>query len=181
MSGENIKLTRPLCHELWKMVLSIKFLFFYTLPHVEKTLSTTECSSGYRSHMKVGAISTFISSHQLCLVKISSWHARFAMSYGLWCLAFYSPILSHTLKKYEVPLNVARVTGHIWRCKLFQQLVHAISYVWWKFQVDIPPTFPWVMQEGAPPNISTSEINVAMVTGHIRRWKLFHMLVHLPS
>ena len=46
MSGENIKLTRPLCHVLWKMVLSV--LFSYTILDMEKTLSTTECSSGYR-------------------------------------------------------------------------------------------------------------------------------------
>ena len=34
MSGENIKLTRSLSHELWKMVFSI--LFSYTLPYMEK-------------------------------------------------------------------------------------------------------------------------------------------------
>ena len=33
MFGENIKLTRLLCHELWKMVLSI--LFSYTIPYME--------------------------------------------------------------------------------------------------------------------------------------------------
>ena len=42
MSGEIIKLTRPLCHELTKLVLSI--LFSYTLPCMGKTLSTTESS-----------------------------------------------------------------------------------------------------------------------------------------
>ena len=36
MSGENIKLTCPLCHELWKMVLSI--LFSYTIPYMEKNI-----------------------------------------------------------------------------------------------------------------------------------------------
>ena len=30
MSGENIKLTCPLCHELWKMVLSILFSYIRT-------------------------------------------------------------------------------------------------------------------------------------------------------
>ena len=33
MSGENIKLTRPLCHELWKMVLSILFSYIYSPIH----------------------------------------------------------------------------------------------------------------------------------------------------
>ena len=33
---ENIKLTRPLCHELWKMVLSI--LFSYSIPYMEKNI-----------------------------------------------------------------------------------------------------------------------------------------------
>ena len=69
ISGENIKLTRPLYHELWKMVLSI--LFSITIPYMEKTLSTTECSSGYRPHTEVGFVSAFSSCHQLCLVKIS--------------------------------------------------------------------------------------------------------------
>ena len=70
MSGGNIKLTRPFCHELWKMVLRV--LFYYTLPYMEKTLSTTGCSSGYRLHRKVKVVSPFSSCHQLCLVKISS-------------------------------------------------------------------------------------------------------------
>ena len=35
------------------------------------------------------------------------------MSYGRWCLEFYSPILSHTLKQYEAPLTIASVTDHI--------------------------------------------------------------------
>ena len=53
MSGENIKLTRPLCHELWKMVLSILFSYVYLVHPIhgksmEETLSTTECSSGYK-------------------------------------------------------------------------------------------------------------------------------------
>ena len=71
MSGENIKLTCPLCHELWKMVLSILFSRTYTLD-MEKVLSTTECSSGYRPHTEVGVVSAFSSWNQLCLVKISS-------------------------------------------------------------------------------------------------------------
>ena len=65
MSGENIKLTCPLCHELWKMVLSV--LFSYTLPYMEKALSTTECSSGYRPHTELGVVSAFCSCHQLCV------------------------------------------------------------------------------------------------------------------
>ena len=45
-----------------------------------------------------------------CRRHYSSWelgkyqvdtHMHFTMSYGRWCLAFYSPILSHTWKKHE--------------------------------------------------------------------------------
>ena len=32
----------------------------------KKTLSTTECSSGYRQHTEVGVVSAFSSCHQLC-------------------------------------------------------------------------------------------------------------------
>ena len=37
MSGENIKLTRPICHELWKMVLSS--LFSCTISYIERPRS----------------------------------------------------------------------------------------------------------------------------------------------
>ena len=55
MSGENIKLTHPLCHELWKMVLSL--LFSYTISDSDslymhgKTLSTTNVAKA-RNHIK---------------------------------------------------------------------------------------------------------------------------------
>ena len=59
--------------------------------------------------MKVGVVSAFRSYHHLCLVKLSSRHAHSAMSYGRWCLAFYSPILSlHEKKKHYAPPNVAK-------------------------------------------------------------------------
>ena len=43
---------------------------------------------------------------------------------------------------------IAKARGHIQRWELFQHLVHAISYVWWKYQVDTP-TLPWVMEDGS--------------------------------
>ena len=98
MSGEDIKLTHPLCHELWKVVLYILlFSHMYYTYMEKKTLSTTECSSGYRPHTEVGIVSAFSSCHQLCLVRISN------------------PITSHTLKniKHHRP-NVATVTYHIY-------------------------------------------------------------------
>ena len=53
-------------HDDDKMVLSV---LFYTLLYMEKTLSTTESSPGYRPHTKVGVVTAFSSCHQLCLVK----------------------------------------------------------------------------------------------------------------
>ena len=38
MSGENIKLTHLLCHQLWRMVLIYSILFSYTLPYMEKNI-----------------------------------------------------------------------------------------------------------------------------------------------
>ena len=70
MSGENIKLTCPLCHEVWKMVLSD--LFSYSLPYIEKILSTSECSCGYGPYIEMGIVSYYVSTHpQLGPVKIS--------------------------------------------------------------------------------------------------------------
>ena len=104
MSGENIKWTRSLCHELWKMVLSV--LFSSTPPYMEKTLSTTECSSGYKWHTKVGVVSGFGLCHQLCLVKISYWHAHSTMSYGNWCLAFYECLQDSFHNKFRECLRI---------------------------------------------------------------------------
>ena len=39
-----------------------------------------------------------------------------------------SPILSHILKTYTAPPNVARVMDHIQRQELFHRLVHVPSY-----------------------------------------------------
>ena len=69
MSGEKIKLTCPLCHELLKMVLSV--LFSYSLPYIEKTLSTSECSCGYWPFIEMGIVSYVSTSPQLSPVKIS--------------------------------------------------------------------------------------------------------------
>ena len=69
MSGDNIKLARPLCHVLWKMVLSV--LFSYTIPYMEKTLSTL-----FGENISL----TRPLSHELCKVVLS----------------VFSPILSHT-------------------------------------------------------------------------------------
>ena len=54
MCGANIKLTRPLCHELWKMALSV--LFFYTLPYKEKTLGMMTTVHAYHNTQKVDCI-----------------------------------------------------------------------------------------------------------------------------
>ena len=69
MSGENIKLTRSLGHELWKMVLSvISPILSHTL---KKIFNTSECSCGYGPCIEMGNVS-YVSTHpQLGPVKIS--------------------------------------------------------------------------------------------------------------
>ena len=69
MSGENIKLTRSICHALWKMVLSVQFS--YSLPYIEKILSTSECSCGYGPCIEMGIVSYVSTCPQLGPVKIS--------------------------------------------------------------------------------------------------------------
>ena len=58
-----------------------------------------ESEKGVQRSWKLRIVAAFSSCHQLCLVKISSWHAHSVMSYGKWCLAFYSPILFHAWTK----------------------------------------------------------------------------------
>ena len=69
MSGENTKLTHSLCHELWKIVLSV--LFSYSLPCIEKILSTSECSCGYGPCIEMGIVSYVSTRPQLGPVKVS--------------------------------------------------------------------------------------------------------------
>ena len=69
MSGENIKLTGLLSNELFKKVLNI--YFSYTLPYIDKILSTSKCRYSYRQHMKMGVVSLDSSCPQLGLIKIS--------------------------------------------------------------------------------------------------------------
>ena len=68
MSGENIKLTHPLCHELWKMVLSI--LFSYIL---SRTGKLKKILYGYGPCIEMGIVSyIYVSTRpQLGPVKIS--------------------------------------------------------------------------------------------------------------
>ena len=46
MSGENIRLTRPLSHELFKKVLSV-YSPIQSNTYIDKILSPSECSWGY--------------------------------------------------------------------------------------------------------------------------------------
>ena len=69
MSGENIKLTGLLSNELFRKVLNI--YFSYTLPYIDKILSTSKYSYSYRQHMKMGVVSLDSSCPQLGLIKIS--------------------------------------------------------------------------------------------------------------
>ena len=68
--GENIKLTLLFSHELYKKVLSV--CFSYTLPCIEKILSTFECSWRYGPHLEMEFVSYASSCPQLGMVKILS-------------------------------------------------------------------------------------------------------------
>ena len=81
MSGENIKLTRPLCHELWKMVL--KVLFSYTLSYMEKNIKAPPNVAQVTGNIRTGELFQHLvhAISYVSLVKIScqtrrNWSGR---------------------------------------------------------------------------------------------------------
>ena len=54
--GVNIRLTRPLSHELFKKVLSV-YSPIRTIPYIDKILSTSECSWDYGLATDMGIVS----------------------------------------------------------------------------------------------------------------------------
>ena len=68
-SGNNISWSRPLSHELFKKLLSV---YSRILSHtLEKNISISECSWGYRQHINMGIVSYVSSCPLLGLVKVA--------------------------------------------------------------------------------------------------------------
>ena len=63
--------------------------------------------------MEMDIVSNISACLQLCLVGISGQHALSLMNYAKRYLTVSLPILSHTLRKYYAPPNVAKVMGHL--------------------------------------------------------------------
>ena len=82
MSGENIKLTRPLCHELWKMVLSVLFSYVH-ICHVYVHMYAVRTHM-YSTNTFVHTIHTYMPICQYPLIE--------AICYTLYSSATITPI-----------------------------------------------------------------------------------------
>ena len=103
---KNISLPRPLCCELNDKTINI-FTYSYYLPYIDNNKHLRINLGLQPTYREMGSVSKFRSIYQLCVEKISAYHAPFAMSYIIRHFYSYSlPYIENTIIIKHLGINL---------------------------------------------------------------------------